>query len=70
LDAEEPGKYKEDPEYWSARSAYYIAEYDKLGKEEQPGREPTPEISAPWSWKTELGRPNSIAPKAPRKMLL
>ncbi len=64
MDAEKPGEYKEDPEYWSVRAAYYRAEYDKLGKEEQQRRELTPEISSPWGWKTELDRAKGSAENA------
>ena len=64
LDAEDPGEYSTDPEYWFARAAYYRIERERLMEEQRDrdSRSPTPGYIPPeFFGETELDRAKGSA---------
>ena len=64
LDAEDPGEYATDPEYWFARAAYYRVERERLMEEQgdRDSRSPTPGYIPPeFFGETELDRAKGSA---------
>ncbi len=63
LDAEDPGEYASDPEFWFTRAEYYRLEHDRLQEEDyhRASRSVTPKVMNPVLWKTELDRAKGTA---------
>ncbi len=63
LDAEDPGEYASDPEFWLTRAEYYRLEHDRLEEEDyhRASRSVTPKVMNPVLWKTELDRAKGTA---------